>query len=83
MHYTKAEKALISSIWENRNKGTHGWIPRAKGWLTVEPFNEENRDFLVMIYTDNIDDLGYPYGKHVFAMEAMYETELRKRGITQ
>jgi hypothetical protein len=64
MNYTESEKTLILTCWALRDQGQHGWSPRARGWLTVEPMNDPGGigNYMAVTYTDKIDDLGYPCG---------------------
>lgn len=63
MKYNESEKTLILTCWALRDLGQHGWTPRARGWLTIEPMNDGPDDYIQVTYVTKIDDLGYPYGE--------------------
>lgn len=81
LRLSKTEKQLVHDCWMDRKRGTHGWRPRANGFLTIEPYQDVTGEFLLILYTDNVDDLGYPMGNHVFSMAVLYENDLKRRKI--
>jgi len=64
MRFNESERTLILTCWAFRDEGQHGWTRRASGWLTVVPCNDgdEFGDYLEIVLTDQIDDLGHPCG---------------------
>lgn len=77
MEYSREERELILHCWDNRDGGTHGWIPRGSKWLIIEPFEEEGVDFLIVAITHRVDAHGYPIGT-CLSVEYLFEEDIEE-----
>ena len=57
---------LVSDVWNGRNSGSHGYIKLAnEKYITVEPKEEDEIDYLDICLVDEIDFLGYPFSEYI------------------
>ena len=74
-------KELIFHVWENKEDGTHAWKHVTEGYVTIEPENDGDEDYILVQIVDKIDFLGYPFG-NVYGFEILYEDEIEKLKTT-
>ncbi len=70
-------KELVHHVWENREDGVHAWKPVVEGYVTIEPFESEDGDYLLVELVDKIDSLGYAFG-NVLNFDILYEEDVEQ-----
>lgn len=80
MKVTKKMLSLVNHVWKNKEDGTHAWYKYYNNYVTIESFNEDGEEFIQVLLVDNIDSLGYPYGK-VLDVILLYEEDILKLNV--
>lgn len=67
MRLTKKQKLfveLVKKVWENREDGTHGYFPYRDKFIAIEPYEDEENDYMNIILCEKLDYMGTAYGQY-------------------
>ena len=80
-------KKLVARVWKDRESGRHGWLTYNSPfgsdlpnyYITVEPNEESNDDYLNIWLVDDVDSLYYPCGN--IHREFIYDAETTEHSL--
>ena len=64
----KLTKKIIDTcidLWKDREEGWHTWRKYYSKWITIETCTDNGEDYLLITLANEVDMLGYPYGKAI------------------